>query len=127
MLGRIILGISAIMFIGYGLACLVSPQLPADYAGLALTSGDAYAEMGAMYGGLQTGFGIFCLVAALNRAYLRAGLLLLVCTIGPLGLSRFYFALAGDATVGSYTWGALAYELATAVLALLALARTGRT
>jgi len=124
MLGRIILWISAIMFIGYGLACLVSPQLPAQYAGLALTNGDAHAEMGAMYGGLQTGFGLFCLVAALNRAYLRAGLLLLVCTIGPLGLSRLYFALSTDPAVGSYTWGALAYELTTAILALLALGRS---
>ena len=55
MLGKIILWISAVMFIGYGVACFFSPALPAGYAGLTITSGDAFSEMGAMYGGLQTG------------------------------------------------------------------------
>ena len=34
-LAKIVLWISAIAFIGYGLVCLVSPDIPAGYAGLA--------------------------------------------------------------------------------------------
>lgn len=123
MLGKIILWISAVVFIGYGIACWISPGLPAGFAGLEMTSGDAFAEIGAMYGGLQTGFGLFCLLAAVNADYRRAGLVLLAICIGLLGLARLSSALATPDPVGAYTWGALVYELATATIAGLALRR----
>lgn len=59
MLGKFVLWFSAAMFIGYGIVCLISPTTATDYAGLALVTGDGLPEAGAMYGGLQTGFGIF--------------------------------------------------------------------
>ena len=121
MLGKIVLLISAIAFISYGVACLFSPELPAAYAGLGLLNGDGYAEVGAMYGGLQTGFGVFCLLAALRPDLYRPGLTLLVIVIGGLALGRLFSALGAPGDPGFYTWGALAYELATAVLAGLAL------
>ena len=123
MLGKIILWISAITFTAYGLACLFSPELPAGYAGLVMTNGDAYAEIGAMYGGLQTGFGLFCLLAALKSEYRRAGLVLLVMCIGSLAVARLYSTLTGDETPAGYTWGALAYESVTAIVAAIALRR----
>jgi Domain of unknown function (DUF4345) len=123
MLGKFVLWLSAILFIGYGLACLVSPGLPAGYAGLALTNGDALAEMGAMYGGLQTGFGLFCLLGALRHNYYRPALVLLLLCIGALALARCYWAFAGDEIVTGYTYGAMVYEYATAILAALALRR----
>ena len=82
MLGKIILWISAAVFICYGLVCFFSPAVPAGYAGLDLTNGDALAEIGAMYGGLQTGFGLFCLLAATRAEYYKPGLVLLVLCIG---------------------------------------------
>lgn len=121
MLGKIILWVSAVIFITYGIACFFSPGLPAGYAGLVISNGDAFAEMGAMYGGLQAGFGIFCALAALKPEYYRSGLLLLVICIGLLGLGRLYSALVGTEAVGFYTWGAMGYELATAVIAFIAL------
>ena len=121
MLGKIILWISAVTFISYGLACFFSPGLPAGYAGLGLTNGDAFSEMGAMYGGLQTGFGIFCLIAAVKPEYHRSGLLLLVCCIGLLALGRLYSTVTGTEAVGIYTWGAMAYEFTTAIVAAVAL------
>lgn len=124
MLGKCVLWFTAVLFIAYGVACFFSPQLPADYAGLILSNGDAYAEAGAMYGGLQMGFGLFCALAAVRREYFRAGLLLVALCIGLLALGRLYSSLTGVSAIGPYTYGALAYEWATAMLAALALWRT---
>ena len=124
MLGKIILWVSAFMFVGYGLACFFAPGLPAGYAGLVISNGDAFAEMGAMYGGLQTGFGLFCAIAALKPEHYRSGLLLLVVAIGLLAVGRLYSTLVGAGEVGFYTWGAMGYEFATAILAAIALRKT---
>ncbi len=121
MLGKIILWLSAIVFIAYGLVSFFAPSVPAGYAGMALNSGDAFAEIGAMYGGLQTGFGVFCLLAAINPAFYRAGLVLLVICIGLLAVGRLYSTMVGAEAVGAYTWGAMAFEFTTAALAALAL------
>ncbi len=123
MLGKILLIVSGLIFGAYGLACFLSPELPAGYAGLDITNGDAFAEMGAMYGGLQFGFGMFCLLCGLRPGMQRAGLTLLVLAIGCLAIARLYSAWDADWLVGGYTWGALAYESLTAVLAAIALKR----
>lgn len=121
MLGKIVLWVSAVMFIGYGLVSFFAPGLPAGYAGLVISNGDAFAEMGAMYGGLQTGVGLFCLVAALKPEHYRSGLLLLVVAIGLLAVGRLYSTLTGTGEVGFYTWGAMTYEFAVAIIAGIAL------
>jgi hypothetical protein len=120
-LGKVILWVSAIGFIGYGLACLVSPALPTEYAGLGMNTGDAHVEIGAMYGGLQTGFGLFCLLGALRRDLYRPALMSLVCLVGGLALARSYSTLTSTIAVGSYTYGAMVYEFSTAILSLIAL------
>jgi hypothetical protein len=120
-LGKVILWISAVGFIAYGLACLVSPALPTSYAGLGMNNGDAYAEIGAMYGGLQTGFGLFCLLGALRKDLYRPALMSLVCLVGGLALARTYSTLTSVAAVGSYTYGAMVYEFTTAILSVVAL------
>ena len=121
MLGKFILWLSAIVFIVYGLACFFSPELPAGYAGIKMMNGDAFAEIGAMYGGLQTGFGLFCLLAALNPDYRRPGLVLLVLCFGLLALGRIYSTVTGEQPVATYTWGAMIFELGTATIAAIAL------
>lgn len=63
LLGKTILAISSIVFIADGLVSLISPAIRAGFAGLRMTSGDAFTRIGAMYGGLQTGLGLFCTVA----------------------------------------------------------------
>ncbi len=92
-----------------------------------MSNGDAVAEIGAMYGGLQTGVGIFCLVAVIRLEYYRAGLLLLVTAIGALALARLVSLLIGTDPVTVYTWGALGYELVTATLAAIALGQSSGT
>jgi hypothetical protein len=121
MLGKIVLWFSAFVFIAYGLACLISPPLPAGLAGLELASADALPEIGAMYGGLQTGFGFFCLLGAVKAEFYRPALAMLVVCIGGLALARCFWAFNAAADVGGYTWGAMAYEYTTAILAAIAL------
>ncbi len=121
MLGKIVLWVSAIMFIAYGLACLVSPAIPTGYAGLAMTTGDAFAEIGAMYGGLQTGFGVFCLLGALRQEFHRPALMALFLMVGSLALARLFSTVTSVEAVGSYTYGAMAFEFTTAILAAVAL------
>lgn len=122
-LGKTVLGISALVFVAYGLVSLASPATPAGLAGLVMSNGDAFAEIGAMYGGLQTGMGLFCLLALLKADYYRAGLALLVVAIGSLALARLLSLLLATDPVSSYTYGALLYEFATALLAGMALNR----
>lgn len=123
MLGKFVLWLSAIVFIGYGLACLFSPALPAGLAGLVIGNGDALAEMGAMYGGLQTGFGAFCLLGALRADYYRPALLLLLLCIGGVALARCFWAFSTDELISGYTYGALVFEYSIAILAAVALRR----
>ena len=124
MLGKVILWISAVSFVSYGLMCLFSPALPTGYAGLSMNSGDAFAEVTAMYGGLQTGFGIFCLLGALRKDLYRPALISLVLLVGGLALARMYSTLTGMESVGTYTYGAIGYEFVTALLAALALKKS---
>ncbi|MDH7943843.1 DUF4345 family protein [Pseudohongiella sp. SYSU M77423] len=121
MLGKFILALSTMVFIAYGLVSLVNPAVPAGYAGLVMTNGNAYAEIGSMYGGLQTGVGLFCLLAIFRPEYYRGGLAVLVIGIGMLALARLISAVITNDALTLYTWGALAYETVTVVLAAMAL------
>ena len=123
MLGKFILWLSAVVFIAYGLACLFAPELAESYAGLEFVTGDAKPEMGAMYGGLQTGFGLLCLLGALKLEYYRPTLMALLLCIGGLALARCFWAFTGDGQLGGYTYGAMAYEYFTAIIAAIALRR----
>jgi hypothetical protein len=121
-MAKVVLYLAGITFTLYGLACLVDPGIAARAAGLELRGADAVAEIGAMYGGFQTGFGLFCLLAA-RRSDLRAGALwALLLGIGLLAVGRSYHALIGPEP-GAYTWGAIAFESLIVVLSALALRR----
>lgn len=120
-LGKVILWVSAFAFTSYGLMCLFDPTVVATFAGLEIASGDGFAELGAMYGGLQTGYGMFCMLGALRNDLYRPALLSLVLLLGGLALARLYSTITGTESVGAYTWGAMVFEFATAILAVVAL------
>tara|TARA_B100000900_G_scaffold404748_1_gene413500 strand:- start:1641 stop:2039 length:399 start_codon:yes stop_codon:yes gene_type:complete len=122
--GRILLGASALIFIAYGTVCLFDPNVPAGFTGLEVPTGDAFAEVAGMYGGLQTGIGLFCLLAFFNREFYRSGLMALGLTMGALAMARMIAILATVQPVTAYSHAAFGYELVTAALAFLALSRT---
>jgi len=123
MLGKTLLGVSALVFIAYGLVSLISPAIPAGFAGIQMSNGDAFAEVGAMYGGLQTGIGMFCLLAILRPGFYQAGLALLAIGIGAMTLARLLSLLVTTDAISAYTYGALIYEFVTALVAAIALVK----
>ena len=126
MITKLFLRFTGLLFALYGGYLYLDPQYLIDL----LELGDGTAarvELRAMYGGLQTGFGLFCLLAALKSDYYRAGLVLLVLCITPLALGRLYSVVSGDEGHGGYTWGAMAFEFAVAALAAVALASSSRS
>ena len=127
LLGKLILCISALVLILYGIVSLVDPAIPAGLAGLVISNGDGYAEIASMYGGLQIGLGLFCLMAVRRPEYYRAGLALLIILIGAVALARLLGVLITEATITSYTWGALIYECTTATIAALALSKSTKS
>ena len=119
-MNRSFLLIVGVIFAAYGIACALDPALPARLAGLSVANGDGFAELGAMYGGLQTGVGVFLVIAAFRPRLQVAALLLLVLGIGLLALLRGTSALRTPDLLTAYTWGALAFEtLVTAAAAAL--------
>jgi peptidoglycan/LPS O-acetylase OafA/YrhL len=77
-----------------------------------------------MYGGLQAGFGVFCLLAGFRREWTRPGLTAIACVMGGLVLMRC-IAMGIHGPAGANP-GAAIYEGITTALALLALARLPR-
>ena len=122
MLGKIVLGFSALLFIGFGLLGLFSPSVPAEMAGLEILNGDAHAEIAAMYGGLQTSVGLFCVLALVRAEYNKAALVLLAMVMGAVGLARLATAMTSPGEITSYTHIALGFEFVVTTLAIAALA-----
>jgi hypothetical protein len=120
---KIFLGVNALLFIGYGLACLASPVLVADLAGMALTTGVATAEVRAMYGGLQTAIGLLALLGILRPAIQPAVLLALGFLFIGLASGRAIGILV-EPDAGAYNTSALVFEAAFGALAVLLLSRT---
>ena len=134
---KILLVLAGAVFLAYGVVCWVNPELPAEYAGLFIATHNGYAEIAAMYGGLQSSFGAILIVSAFLKGYPRPGLWLILICIGTLAAARASVALSGldssfqvaNSSLGidvsssftSYTWGALAFEVFLAVWAGLAL------
>jgi hypothetical protein len=124
-MGKILLYLAGLIFAGYGLACLINPEIATGAAGLAATNGDGLVEIGAMYGGFQTGFGLFCLLCARRAEYTAAGLWALLLGIGLLAVGRGYHALVAADPLSAYSYGAIAFEALITVLAAVALLRRG--
>jgi hypothetical protein len=115
---RLFLVIEGLIFAAVGACTLLAPHKVAGMMDLALTTPSATVEFMTTYGGLLLGLGAFLVWSAVRKAYLPAGLLMLVFAVG---------AAAGARIVGMATQGAvrpmvtqlLAFEIGTAVLGAL--------
>ena len=119
MFPRIVLGLSALVYVGIGLAFIFAPESLLPRVNIAASSGTALADIRAVYGGLDLGVGVL-LAYCLMRNEIRTGLLACVFTLGGLALGRVYGILL-DTEQDSITYGLLAAELIGAATAVVGL------
>jgi hypothetical protein len=86
MAARIFLGLSALIWLPYGLYCLFQPGALAESAGVAFTSATGATELRATHGGLQAAIGAVALAGALRPALSRSALVLEVGTVAITSL-----------------------------------------
>ena len=121
MLTKIVLWVTGLSLGLYGAACLFSPELAAGYIGYQLIAADTTIEVIAMYGGLQVGFGLFCIFSALSSTHTKSGIIAVFLVMGGLAVSRAFGIASVSGDPSEYTYGAVVYESLTTVMALLAL------
>ena len=125
-LPRVILVLTGLGFIGFGLAYALGPVPMARLTEIPLPTPTARIDFAAAYGGLQLGFGIFLLRCAARTAWSEPGLWAATAALSGLGLVR---ALSLATAGGPGTWAiqvGLAMELGAALLNGVALWRLRR-
>ena len=117
---RIVLALSALPFLGIGLAFLVDPAATGRNVGLELTNVTAHNDLRAVYGGMQIGFAGFLVLASRHASWTVPGLVAQVATFGGLFAARVLsWAIDGwPDTLGFALHGAEALGLTLGVLAL---------
>ena len=108
-MNRVFLGLQALIFIPYGLYCLVNPELLSGPAGLTATTMTGTIELQAMYGGLQTSVGVLCALAVFNAAYQRTAMIALLFIFGGLATVRVTLGMM-HVDFSAYSVGAMAFE-----------------
>jgi hypothetical protein len=121
---RSFLGLSSLLWLGYGLFCFARPVVLDGVAGVAASSTTGTVELRAMYGGLQTALGALLLLGALRPGFTRPALLALAFLCAGLGAARLLGALAAS-EISSYTGQAIALELGSFAIAAFLLGRRG--
>ena len=113
---RVVLFANALVWLPYGLVCLLRPSTLADVAALGLASSTAIVEVQAMYGGLQIAIGGLALWGALRPRSAEAAIWsLLVLYAGLAGGRVFGLITSGDRS--GYNLAAIAFELTGAAVA----------
>jgi hypothetical protein len=114
MLGKIVLLLSGLMFLVFGIGFLIAPTWLGGKAGLIPDGPLGRVELRAFYGGMEVGLGLFLLGAAAARKQVRAmGLVAAAMLLGATALGRLVgFAVEGG--MPGWTW---LYVLIEAALA----------
>jgi len=119
---RIFLGLTALLWIPYGLYCFFQPGALADAAGVAFTSPTGATDLRATYGGLTAALGTLALLGALRSDWARHALVTLGTACAGFGVARL-LGTALDGGVGAYTIQALLLEFVTLACVLWLLRR----
>lgn len=122
---RIFLGLSVLIWLGYGAYCFLFPETLTEAAGLVASTPTALTELRAMYGGLQMGLGMIALLALLREELVRPALFALATVSIGLFSTRLMGAVI-DAGFSEYTNGALAFEFIASAAALTLFLKTER-
>ena len=115
MAARIFLGLSALLWLPYGVYCFFRPESLAEAAGIAFTSPTGATDLRATYGGLTAALGALALLGAVSPRFTRQALVTLGTACAGFGFARVLGA-ALDGGVGAYTVQALLLEFGTVAL-----------
>ena len=113
---RVFLAACAVIWLPYGLYCLVNPGFLREAAGIASESATGSTELRAMYGGLQAAVGALALAGCLRRDLARPALIVLAALPAGLFTARVV-GVAVDGGLSGYTMGALVLEATLTVVA----------
>ena len=116
-----LLWLNGLGFLGFGLVCLIAPDIPANLIGFDLLGVDAVIEIRAQYGGLFTAIGAFGLWGALKAPMQSVSVWLTLLVYAGLGGGRLLGLILEGGTAGHYTYGAVVFELIMVVLLGIAL------
>ena len=122
MVARIFLVLSAILWLPYGLYCLLQPHSLAEAAGVVATTPTGTTELRAMYGGLQAAIGVLALVGAIRGSVTRTALVAVGTLTLGLGSARLLGVLI-DGGFSSYTGMGLGFEWTSALVSRWLLTR----
>ena len=117
-MAKALLWFNSIGFVGFGILGLVSPEFVSSLVGYELLREDAVIEIRAQYGGLFLAIGGFGLLAVLRPTLESVGLLFMCFIYAGLAGGRV-LGLILDGSAGSYTIGAVAFEVVMTILLLL--------
>lgn len=113
--------LNGLFWIFYGVFCLSQPGLIHGLLGIEASPG-SLTEFGAMYGGLQTGLGVYWVTTALQQQRLECGLLSFVLVVGSLAIARS-IGLFLNGPDEYNNWG-FAYEFPALLIGIFCLIRT---
>jgi len=112
---RIFLGLSALIWLPFGVYCFLQPSFLAEAAGVSFVTPTGATDMRATYGGLTIAIGAIALAGALRPPFARQGLVLLAAACAGLGGARL-LGVALDGGITAWTVQALVLELGTVAL-----------
>jgi hypothetical protein len=115
-LPRGILGLTALTFLGFGIASAFWPVPMASMVEIGLSSSTARVDFAATYGGFELGFGAFLLLCLRRRAWVETGLWAGALALGGFATVRLLTLLASEGPVRPVIHLALALEVAGVVL-----------
>ena len=99
-----------VIWLPYGIACLINPEMLSGLAGVNMTSPTAITEIRAMYGGVQSAVGVICLFGLLKESMMRPALAMLSFVFAGVAAARV-FGLVIDSSGSAYTYGAICFEI----------------
>ena len=117
---RLLLAFIALTYTVFGFVFLFYPSEMAAIVGSAFPTTRPRTDFRAMYGGLEIGIGVFLLICAMRREFVRVGLFASACALVAMatsrsvglmldGMSFLQAAIATSEWVGGIaaTWGAV--------------------
>ncbi len=126
-LGRWVLALSSLPFLGIGVAFLFWPAPMASRVGLTVADALADNDVRAVYGGMQLGIGSFLALSATRPAWVVPGLTASLLAFGGLAAARVLsiFVVGEPGSTGLLLHAGEALGIAAAAFALARTRRTG--